>query len=204
MVETAVQISQHSTSEITMSPRAFLEWERKQRVRHEFIDDKIYTMSGASRKHNKITFNLNGLLWFIQQSLEGFEAFSTHMRTHSPKKGAYFYPDVVVIKGKDQYLDDEFDTLINPTVVFEVASKSTKQFDKSKKFEHYQDIPTLEEYFLIAQNDYQITHFYKIATGEWVTGDTSRDPNAIIKMRALPIELKVMDIYRGVDFRSKR
>jgi Uma2 family endonuclease len=203
MVATAIQASKNFISE-GMTARGFLEWERKQRVRHEFIDGKIYTMSGASRKHNKITFNLNGLLWFIQQSLDNFEAFSTDMRTYAPYKGAYFYPDIVMIKGKDQYLDDEFDTLINPTVVFEVASKSTKQFDKSKKFEHYRSIPTLEEYFLIAQNEYHITHFYKIKTGEWVVGDILRDPNSKIKMRALPIELKVSDIYRGVDFKSKR
>ena len=203
MVAEAIQTSKKLSSEV-MSPRGFLEWERQQKVRHEFIDGKIYTMSGASRKHNKITFNLNGLLWFIQQSLENFEAFSTDMRTYVPQKGAYFYPDIVIIKGKDQYLDDEFDTLVNPTVVFEVASKSTKQFDKSKKFEHYKSIPTLEEYFLIAQNEYQITHFYKIETGEWLTGEVLRDPNVKIKMRALPIELKVSDIYRGVDFRSKR
>ena len=203
MSATATQTYKNFTND-AMTPRAFLEWERKQRVRHEFIDGKICTMSGASRKHNKITFNLNGLLWFIQQSLEGFEAFSTDMRTYAPQKGAYFYPDIVVIKGKDQYLDNEFDTLINPTVVFEVASKSTKQFDKSKKFEHYKSIPSLEEYFLIAQNDAHIAHFYKIETGEWVDGDIVRDPNATIKMRTLPIELKVGDIYRGIDFKSKR
>ena len=70
----------------------FLVWERKQRLKHEFIDGKIYTMGGASKKHNKITFNINGLLWFIQQTLTNFEAFTTDMRTYGPLKKAIFNP----------------------------------------------------------------------------------------------------------------
>ena len=61
----------------TVTSQQYLAWERKQRFRHEFIDGKIYTMAGASRNHNKITFNINGLLWSKQQEVAGFEAFST-------------------------------------------------------------------------------------------------------------------------------
>jgi Uma2 family endonuclease len=186
------------------APQEYLVWERKQRLKHEFIDGKLYTMGGASKKHNKITFNINGLLWFIQQTITNFEAFTTDMRTYAPLKKSYFYPDIVVVKGQDEYLDNEFDTLTNPTVVLEVASKSTKSYDKSKKFDFYRSIPSLEEYFLVSQTEYYVSHFYRNAQNEWVVGDILQDPTDVMKVKSLSIELKLSDIYRGVDFKSKR
>jgi Uma2 family endonuclease len=186
------------------TPQDYLVWERKQRLKHEFIDGKLYTMGGASKKHNKITFNINGLLWFIQQTITNFEAFTTDMRTYAPLKKSYFYPDIVVVKGQDEYLDNEFDTLTNPTVVLEVASKSTKSYDKSKKFDFYRSIPSLEEYFLVSQTEYYVSHFYRNTQNEWVVGDILQDPTDVLKVKSLSIELKLSDIYRGVDFKAKR
>jgi Uma2 family endonuclease len=187
-----------------IAPHEYLVWERKQRLKHEFIDGKLYTMGGASKKHNKITFNINGLLWFIQQTITNFEAFTTDIRTYAPLKKSYFYPDIVVVKGQDEYLDNEFDTLTNPTVVLEVASKSTKSYDKSKKFDFYRSIPSLEEYFLVSQTEYYVSHFYRNAQNEWIVGDILQDPTDVLKVKSLSIELKLSDIYRGVDFKSKR
>jgi Uma2 family endonuclease len=201
----SLEIISHTLPELKrFTPQEYLEWERKQRLKHEFIDGKLYTMGGASKKHNKITFNINGLLWFIQQTITNFEAFTTDMRTYAPLKKSYFYPDIVVVKGQDEYLDNEFDTLTNPTVVIEVASKSTKSYDKSKKFDFYRSIPSLEEYFLVSQNEYYITHFYKNAQNDWVVGEILQNPTDVLKIKSLSIELKLSDIYRGIDFKAKR
>jgi Uma2 family endonuclease len=126
------------------------------------------------------------------------------MRTYAPLKKSYFYPDIVVVKGQDEYLDNEFDTLTNPTFVLEVASKSTKSYDKSKKFDFYRSIPSLEEYFLVSQTEYYVSHFYKNAQNEWVVGDILQNLTDVLKVKSLSIELKLSDIYRGVDFKSKR
>jgi Uma2 family endonuclease len=141
----------------------FLPWERQQKLKHELINGKIYTMGGVSKKHNQINFNLNGLLYIVRKMLKNFTAFSTDMRTFIPLKESYVYPDIVIVKGEDKYLDKEFDTLTNPTVVFEVLSKSTKQFDKSKKFVYYRSIESLKEYVLISQSEYHVVHYYKNA-----------------------------------------
>lgn len=205
---TAIQAPETIIRKLPEQPRLtqheYLAWERKQRLKHEFIDGKIYTVGGASKKHNKITFNINGLLWFIQQTLTNFEAFTTDMRTYAPLKKSYFYPDIVVVKGQDEYLDAEFDTLTNPTVVLEVASKSTKRYDKSKKFEFYRSIPSLQEYVLVSQTEYYISHFYKNNQNEWVIGETFTMPTDILKIKSLPIELRLSDIYRGIDFKAIR
>lgn len=203
-IQTPESINLKLSEKQRFTPHEFVIWERKQRLKHEFIDGKVYTMGGASKKHNKITFNINGLLWLIQQTLNNFEAFTTDMRTYAPSKKSYFYPDVVIVKGQDEYLDSEFDTLINPTMVLEVASKSTKSFDKSKKFDFYRSIPSLEEYVLVAQSEYYITHFYKNAQNDWIIGEILQNLSDVLKIKSLPIELRLSDIYKGVDFETKR
>ena len=101
-------------------------------------------------------------------------------------------------------MDTEFDTLTNPTVVLEVASKSTKSFDKSKKFDFNRSILSLEEYVSVAQTEYYITHFFKNNQNDWVIGEILQSSSDVLKIKSLPIELRLSDIYRGVDFKAKR
>jgi Uma2 family endonuclease len=176
----------------------FLAWERQQKLKHELINGKIYTMGGASKKHNQINFNLNGLLYIVRRLLNNFTAFSTDMRTFIPLKESYVYPDIVIVKGEDKYLDKEFDTLTNPTVVFEVLSKSTKQFDKSKKFGYYRSIESLKEYVLISQSEYHVVHYYKNAQSEWVIGEILINENDVLGLRNLDIQMPLKDIYEGI------
>jgi Uma2 family endonuclease len=176
----------------------FLAWERQQKLKHELINGKIYTMGGASKKHNQINFNLNGLLYIVRRLLNNFTAFSTDMRTFIPLKESYVYPDIVIVKGEDKYLDKEFDTLTNPTVVFEVLSKSTKQFDKSKKFIYYRSIESLKEYILISQSEYHVVHYYKNAQSEWVIGEILINENDVLGLRNLDIQMPLKDIYEGI------
>jgi Uma2 family endonuclease len=176
----------------------FLAWERQQKLKHELINGKIYTMGGASKKHNQINFNLNGLLYIVRRLLNNFTAFSTDMRTFIPLKESYVYPDIVIVKGEDKYLDKEFDTLTNPTVVFEVLSKSTKQFDKSKKFGYYRSIESLKEYVLISQSEYHVVHYYKNAQLEWVIGEILINENDVLELRNLDVKMPLKDIYEGI------
>jgi Uma2 family endonuclease len=176
----------------------FLAWERQQKLRHELIDGKIYSMGGASKKHNQINFNLNGLLYIVRRMLKNFTAFSTDMRTFIPLKESYVYPDIVVVKGEDKYLDKEFDTLTNPTIVFEVLLKSTKQFDKSKKFICYRSINSLKEYILISQVEFHVVHYYKNAQSEWVIGEILTNEEDVLTLKNLDIQMPLKDIYEGI------
>ena len=66
--------------------------------------------------------------------------------------GSYFYPDVVIFCGDPQFEDNVFDTLLNPILVVEVLSPSTKAYDRGEKFRHYQELASLREYILVSQD----------------------------------------------------
>ena len=90
----------------------------------------------------------------LRLALKGldYNVFMGDVRLWMPKKRFYTYPDVMVILGKPEYYNNRKDTVINPQVIIEVLSKSTKSYDRSDKFQFYQTLPTFQEYILIDQS----------------------------------------------------
>jgi Uma2 family endonuclease len=68
---------------------------------------------------------------------------------------------VIVVKGEPVLLDDRTDTIINPLMIVEVLSKSTKNYYRGDKFDYYRSIPEFLEYILIAQYKVYVEQFIK-------------------------------------------
>jgi Uma2 family endonuclease len=153
----------------------YLKIDRSEEERYEYIDGEIYLMAGESDAHGDISTNLIGILY---NGLRGTtcraRAKDTKVRSGSlpqkPRstKGMFSYPDVVVICGEPQYLDEHRDVILNPTVIFEVLSESTEQFDRGEKFLRYGNWnPTLTDYVLVSQDKPLIEHYIRQTDGGW-------------------------------------
>jgi Uma2 family endonuclease len=77
--------------------------------------------------------------------------YRSDMRVQVAANNIYAYPDIVIVFGKPQCLDGHRDTLLNPKVIVDVLSPSTEAFDRGRKFEHYRQIVSLEQYLLLSQ-----------------------------------------------------
>jgi Uma2 family endonuclease len=178
-----------------MSPEEFLKWERAAETKHEYANGKIYSMAGASRQHGRITLNVAGEL---HQRLKGktCEPFSTDMRVWIPPRNAYNYPDVVVVCGEAQFLDNQFDTLLNPALIVEVLSPSTARRDLMSKFSDYRSLDSLKEYVLIAQTTRSIEHFVKREDGIWAIQEVGDE----LRLVTIPCVLTLDEIYERVEF----
>jgi Uma2 family endonuclease len=109
----------------------YLARERRAQYKSEYYRGEIFAMAGATREHNLIVGNLVRALG--NQLANGpCEVYPIDMRVRLPS-GLYTYPDVTVARGEPKFLDDEFDTLINPTVLVEVLSASTEAYDRGTK-----------------------------------------------------------------------
>ncbi len=126
-----------------ITPAEYLLAERAALEKHEYFDGQVLAMSGASMDHNRITTTLVGS---IRQFLQGksCEIFPSDMRVSTPEHDAYMYPDASIVCGEPQLEDDVFDTLLNPVVIFEILSPSTRSIDKGRKLFFYQRIPSLQ------------------------------------------------------------
>jgi len=180
-----------------VSSQEYLALERQADSKHEYVDGEIFAWAGASRKHTLVAGNIFGEL---RHQLKGrpCEAYQSEMRVKAAASRAYVYPDVVVVCGEPQFEDDYVDTLLNPTVVFEVLSKSTKSYNRLAKSAYYRTIESLAEYLLVAQEEYRIEQYVKQDAGRWLLTEV-RSLDAAIELESINCSLTLRDIYDRIS-----
>ena len=181
-----------------ISAEDYLVEERDAFEKHEYYQGEVFAMRGASLRHNKIFSNLFGDL---AHKLKGksFQPFGSDLRIHIPKNTLYTYPDISIICGEPNLTDGKFDTATSPSVIIELLSKSTRNYDKGDKFTLYRDIDSLQEYILIDSEKIYVEKHIRNSDKSWPHTDyTSIEDSFLIHTIELILTLK--DIYRGITF----
>ncbi len=182
------------------SPEEYLALEEVAEFKSEYIDGEIFPMAGGTTNHNRITGNVFVAL-NIAFKTQDFEAFINDVRLWIPEKRIYTYPDVMVVEGEPEYVDERTDMITNPKIIIEVLSKSTQGYDRSDKFEAYRTIPTFEEYLLFDPTKIYIEQYSKTANKRWSFREYDAEDEAI-KLTSLELEIALEDIYNKVKFET--
>jgi Uma2 family endonuclease len=155
-------------------------------------------MSGASLKHNIIDGNS---IYSLTNFLKGknCQALPSHIRVSTPSSDTYMYPDALIVCDKPELEDEMFDTLKNPSVIFEIISPSTALYDKGRKFFFYQQIPSLKEYVMIDSRQVLIQLGRKQPDGSWRFEQIS-EPGGALNIMTVEFNLLLSEIYLGADF----
>ena len=181
----------------SVTPEEYLALERKADYRSEYLHGEIFAMTGASRKHNLITGNIAGEL---REHLKGkpCEVYASEMRVKVAASGLYTYPDVVVVCGEPELEDDYLDTLLNPTVLFEVLSKTTERYDRIAKSGYCRALESLAEHLLVAQDEISVEQYVKQVDGHWALTET-RSIEGTIELNSIGCSLSLKEIYDKVS-----
>ena len=196
MVDCALEFSVSHQVKSYITPEEYLAIERAAEYKSEYVNGEIFAMTGASRKHNLIAGNVAGEL---RQQLKGkpCEVYPGEMRIKAPAARSYVYPDVVVVCEDPQFEDAYLDTLLNPTLVVEVLSKSTESYNRLAKTAYCRTIESLVEYLLIAQEEYRVEQYVKQTDGHWLLSDVVSLENTV-ELQAIGCSLALRDIYDRV------
>lgn len=180
-----------------ITPEDYLAIERAAEYKNEYVNGEIFAMTGASRKHNLIATNL---ISSLSAQLRGkpCEVYPGEMRVKAPAAHSYVYPDVVVVCGEPQFEDGYFDTLLNPTLVVEVLSKSTGSYNRLAKSAYYRTIESLVEYLLVAQEEYRVEQYVRQADGRWLLSDV-RSLDSVIELQSIGCSLALHDLYDRIS-----
>ena len=182
-----------------ISSEDYLALERESLEKHEYFDGEMFAMAGTSEEHANISSNINISLG-VQLKKRSCKSYQSDLRVHIPATGLYTYPDVLVVCGKPELLEDAFpDTLTNPILIIEVLSPSTADYDKGTKFDHYRTIEILQEYILVWQEKKRVAHYTKQENGSWILRDFIGD-DAEITLNSVDCRLLMEDIYDKVNF----
>lgn len=88
---------------------------------------------------------------------------------------------------------------MNPCLIVEVLSKSTKDYDRSEKFIAYRTIETFQEYLLIDQYQIQVEHYVKTAANQWLMSEYT-DPQVTLTLSSIDLKLTITDLYENIEF----
>src|SRR5215470_709938 len=171
--------------------------ERVATQKSEYFRGEVFAMSGASPAHVLIVSNIVAAL---HGQLRGgpCRVYSTDLRVKVQASGLFTYPDVIVICGEMLFDDDRKDTALNPTLIIEVLSPSTKDYDRGGKFEQYRSLASLSEYVLIDQEKYHVEHFVRQPDNRWLMAETNRSADTI-QLSSISCDLALAEVYDKVD-----
>lgn len=186
----------HTNISSWLSPEEYLARERQASYRSEYLNGQTFAMVGASRLHNLIVVNICAEL---RQQLRGrrCDVYVNDMRVRVDHTGLFTYPDVLVACEPRRFADDERDTLLNPTLIIEVLSESTADYDRGRKFAHYRSLDSLQDYLLVEQHHCQVEHFQRQPEGRWLLSEYAELDGKIV-LESVGCELSLSEVYHKV------
>ncbi|MEO8073529.1 MAG: Uma2 family endonuclease [Acidobacteriota bacterium] len=185
-------------AEKLMSEQEYLAFEEKSKIKHEYMDGEIFSMAGATRKHNLATTNISRILGNQLEETD-CEVYTGDFRGRV-RGGHNVYPDVAVACGDILTVDDD-KTLLNPIVVFEVLSKSTEKRDRGEKAEDYYKLDSLQDYILVSQYRVRVEHFSRQANNEW-TLKIYEDLKDVVELKSIKCKISLKLIYLKINISS--
>jgi Uma2 family endonuclease len=178
----------------------YLAREAQSSQKNEFYNGQIIPMPGSKFKHNEISANMISLVkWAIKPLPKKFRVSTSDQKIYVEAENIAVYPDVLVICEEPQYWNQREDLIINPLLIVEVLSRSTRKYDRGDKFMLYQLLPSFKEYVLIEQNKPSVESWYQQSDKTWnkliVNGLDST-----ITLRSLGVTIALEDIYENIVF----
>jgi Uma2 family endonuclease len=172
----------------------YVRLEESSTVKHEFLDGVVYAMAGGSPDHAAIAGNVIRLLG---NALEGkrCHVFTSDLRIRVKKTGLGTYPDVSVVFDRLELDPEDLTghTATNPTLLVEVLSPSTEDYDRGEKLAHYKRIDGLTEVVLVSHDDHRV-EVVRRRDGRWRT--VAFGAGAQVELTSLDVRLSVDEIYR--------
>ncbi len=174
--------------------------EEKSIHKHEYHAGKIIRMPGGKAKHSRLGYEVSRLIGnYIADEKLNFTVFNSDVMVRIDKLNKIVYPDATVVCEKVLFFDDGKTTIVNPILVVEVLSPSTKLHDETTKFGMYRTIPSFKEYILVNQDTEQVSVFTKQTNGDWLLKDyIGRDATAVlVAIHNCPVSLAAL--YKGTE-----
>ncbi len=185
-----------------VSEQEYLLLESQATFKSEYHAGEIVAMAGTQEDHNLIVTNL---IFALTLCLRGkyCRVYHSDILVKLEECEKYVYPDLMVICGKtEKEKRNGIDVFLNPSIIVEVLSESTANYDKNDKLDCYLTLESLKEYWLFDSLKMKIVSYKRSLDNydDWVR-HISDNINETIKIGECEISLK--DIYTEVTFDSK-
>ena len=173
----------------------YLDFENASDEKHEYYQGEIFAMSGPKVTHNIVAVNILGVM---KEKLKGkpCRPFNSDQRIYIPQNTLFTYPDISVICGEIISKDNDEWNVVNPSVIIEVLSPSTKSYDRGDKFKLYRDIASLKEYILVDSESILVEAFRVNNESRWEL-EEYKLIEKILLIATVQLSIPLVEIYEG-------
>ena len=175
----------------------YLELEKDAEEKHEYYQGEIFAMAGAKVTHNTIAVNL---IYKLKDALKGkpCRPYNSDQRIYIPQNSLFTYPDVSIVCGDPITLSNDNWNLLNPAVIIEVLSPSTKNYDQGEKFRLYRAISTLKEYIVVDSESVLVEIFCVNERGLWELVEYTQTTDRLF-IKSIQVSIDLMEVYEGTE-----
>ncbi len=168
-------------------------------TKHEFLDGEIYAMAGGTEEHSALAAEVLRQLGNAIGS-RPCRAHTSDLRIYVESVGLATFPDAAVICGPlEQHPPSPVATALNPSVLVEVTSDSSEEYDTTTKLEAYRTIPSLREYVVVSHRERRITVHARTGADAWTTRVAISGGRVTVE--SLGLQLAVDEVYRASTIR---
>lgn len=159
----------------------------------EFHDGTIYAMAGGTIAHAGLSANATRVLG--QHLLGRCAAFSSDLRVRVEATGLSTFPDGTIVCGHPERSPIDEHAVINPSILVEVTSRSTEDYDRGDKLSHYKQLPTLRAVLFVSHRTRCVTIVRRVANG-WEERDVRAGEQLTLEEPAVSVPVDAL--YEGV------
>jgi Uma2 family endonuclease len=177
------------------TPEEYFIWEEQQNCRHEYLNGKVYAMTGGTLNHGRIAGNF----YFILKSHlrgSGCQVGNSDCRVNIVASTDYTYPDLSVTCDKRDLTNTQYITY--PCLLVEVLSPGTEAYDRGNKFRMYRQNPDLQEYILVDSNSVAIELFRKNNGDNWQI--INYQAGDLIELKSVNLTFPIEQVYEEIVF----
>ncbi len=182
----------------SMTLEQFLDWEDRQPLRHEFDGAQTFAMTGGTEAHAGIQRNI---LIALGTRLRGKPCRAYGSELKIIVNGSVRYPDAFITCTPVPPLAT---TVTEPTIIFEILSRSTEHIDLMVKNAEYRATPSVQRYVILQQTHAAALVFHRRGQdwlAETIAADGSLDlPEAGIAVPMTELYADVTLVGEASDF----
>ncbi|CAH1002163.1 hypothetical protein LEM8419_03080 [Neolewinella maritima] len=179
----------------------YLEVERQGEVRLEYHHGDLYAMAGGTINHTTLCTNVSAiLLRETKRRGEGCRTFNSELKVEIEEAAQYVYPDATVVCGPVKESDKIMGAICNPTLVVEVVSDSSGDYDRGAKMRYYLSLSSIQEYLVIEQDRPAVTIYRRQGPGTLGRYDYADGLDSSIVLECIGVTLLMAELYADVDF----
>lgn len=176
------------------SYREYLELLEHSKIKLEYCEGEIYAMAGGTPTHADLGAAAIRLLG--NALLERCRVSSSDLKVRVEATDLTTFPDATVVCGPRQTATVDANAVVNPSLLVEVTSDSTEDYDRGDKLSHYKQIPSLQAVLIVSHRRRQVTVIAREAEG-WRQREARAGEDLVVD--ALDLSLAVDELYAGVE-----